>query len=782
MECPRHNHLEQFLDGELPAAATAAIEQHLCRCDECLVRVATINQGKFPEIAGYTILREIGSGGFGRVYQAIHTAKQRIEALKVAKKLSERMARGFANEVHLIAQLQHPNIATLYETRLAEEPRYFAMEYIEGVQFDAYLARSGANLRDALKLLIQIVQAIEYAHQRGVAHRDIKPQNILVTDDGVPRVVDFGIGKRIAASDDAGMETLASGESPAGTLGYMAPEQMFGHHSDARSDIFSLGVLLFHIVTGKPAKALQRSNRLVRLLRARRMSRPLDLAAIIAHCTADDPERRYESCAQLADDLQRYLDSRVVTARSEVDWRHRLSRAAGFALQHYPAGAFVATTVMVIALLVGATAPFKPSRLVAGNDAVDRVLLVGLDETSRDAIAAGAFAELAPAANATNPVSLRPLHAAVMDKLADAGARVVVWDYFFKRCSPADDELFSQAVANAGVPAVAGTKTISSDGEPEVCAALAKPFYGIGTLTAGKETSRSGGMILPLAVKRKNSPLVPSLALLGACAARMPDHVPHFEREKSTIEVRYRRRDESDGARWASHTDVFAFSEISRADRGSLLFDPEDQQFLARVSHAAIHAQTDVGELLRYADVLRLDVDELRAIVADRVVLIGQMTPPQDYIQLRDGTWVFGCQVQAAMLQNLLQNRSTEMVRPLGLFLRFGLGAVIGALLGVWLAQRVSIAPRRTLMPVAALFIGGCIAASAAAINVTNVTVQDFVFPAMAGVMAFAAVFHLQQIRTRQILISPRTHWASDASTLSSRHLVETATLRMGGA
>ncbi|MGE3181385.1 MAG: protein kinase [Phycisphaerae bacterium] len=780
MDCPRPESIEAFVDGELTVAEDRLYERHVCGCDSCLQRVASLNADRFPAIPEYVVLNEIGSGGFGRVFRAVHTTKRRVEALKIAKRISDRMARGFENEVHLIAQLQHPNIAMLYEARLHDEPRFFAMQYIDGVPLDQYLARSGASFRDALLLLKTIVEAIGYAHRRGIAHRDIKPQNILVTADGTARIVDFGIGKRIAA--EAGGATVEPGdesESPAGTLGYMAPEQMFGHPSDARSDIFSLGVLLFHLATGKPAKGLQRSNRLARLLRARRFSRPLDLAAIIAHATADDPDRRYKSCDALADDLGRYLENRAVSARSETDLFHRASRAAGFALQHYPVGAMLALTVASVALLLGSTTPLKSARWVLSKSARAAVTLVSFSATTRDAIRDGGFVDL-PFVDDPRVTDLRGVHGLLMRRLSQAGARAVVWDYFFRECAPDVDAQFAAGIRDAGIPAVAGTRLISADGEPEVCPELASAFYGIGTLAGVKPSARHSVVMVPVAIQRQNAPLLPSLAVLGMCAASMPGYVPYFEREKTRLEVRYRSRSAASGTKWAREIDFIPFAEQARADTNDRVLLPDDVQYLVRIPIA--HVKNADIPIVPYEEVLRGDLETLRTAFDDRIVLVGQMIPPNDYLQLRDGTGVFGCQIQAATLATLLNKDTMTRVSLKGMLARIGVGAMLGTLCGCALARRRRILPRKLLLSMFGVMAIAWLLAVAAALGATHHWILNASLFICAFVFTAAPGFVLQQVRDKQIQLSPRTHWEQDASTLSSRHMIETATLRFRGA
>lgn len=223
------------------------------------------------------------------VYKVIHHAKERVEALKVLFGKTPIRAAYFQNEVHLIAKLRHANIATLYEAHLGTPP-YYTMEFVEGEQLDDYVRSRHLPLVDRIQLVKTVAEAVGYAHEQGVVHRDIKPQNILIGTDGQPHIIDFGIAKKLVLREVSEDDPPSSPEGVMGTFGYIAPEQIAGEQVDERADIYALGALLYHCITGDPAKFANCSERLTQILYERQVTRAADLAAIIARCVHPVPE------------------------------------------------------------------------------------------------------------------------------------------------------------------------------------------------------------------------------------------------------------------------------------------------------------------------------------------------------------------------------------------------------------------------------------------------------------------------------------------------------------
>ena len=281
----------------------------------------------FPEVEGYEVTGRLGEGGMGVVWRAVQLSTRREVALKLlaAGRFHSDRARGrFEREVELSARLEHPNIARVYDSGLHRDVYYYAMELIDGAPLDAYVEATGPPLRKVLELMAQVSRAVQHAHQRGVIHRDLKPSNILVTPTGRPHVVDFGLAKTFLEADRG--VTVSQDGDITGTPAYMSPEQAAGRigEIDTRSDVYSLGVILYRLVVGRPPHDLGGSRlEVLRRIAEEDIRRPRELAgdidgeleALLLKALAQDPAGRYAGAGELADDIDRYLAGDPLTAR-----------------------------------------------------------------------------------------------------------------------------------------------------------------------------------------------------------------------------------------------------------------------------------------------------------------------------------------------------------------------------------------------------------------------------------------------------------------------------------
>jgi serine/threonine protein kinase len=282
-----------------------------------------------PQIAGYDILEEIGRGGMGIVWKAVQLSTQRKVALKVmnvgvfgSKKLLQR----FEREVEYSARLNHPNVARVYESGLDHGHYYFTMELIEGLALDKYIHSNKLSTKDTMKLILSICNGVNHAHQAGIIHRDLKPSNILVTPDGQPHILDFGLAKNIL--DDKQEYSISVTGEIKGTYAYMSPEQAAGenHRIDVRSDLYSLGVMMYELLLHQPPYPidLQSLEALFRNIRTSEPQRPRklvrhfdsDLEAILLKTLEKDPQRRYQSASELAYDIESWLNGLPIVAKS----------------------------------------------------------------------------------------------------------------------------------------------------------------------------------------------------------------------------------------------------------------------------------------------------------------------------------------------------------------------------------------------------------------------------------------------------------------------------------
>ncbi|MDP6636746.1 MAG: protein kinase [Phycisphaerae bacterium] len=285
------------------------------------------SMGPPPEIEGYRMVGPLGRGGMGTVWRAVQLSTQREVALKVISSgafASDTARARFEREVELTAGLEHPNIARVYDSGVHRGAHYYAMELIDGEDLKQYVAKQKLSQHQTLELMRNVCQAVQHAHQRGVIHRDLKPSNILVTKDGQPHVLDFGLAKAFE-TESQGVTVSIAGQAT-GTPAYMSPEQASGQLdlTDTRSDAYSLGLILYRLLTGRSAHSLSGtrydviariSNQEIRRPRAMSKAVNRELEAILLKALARDPMERYASAGGLATDIDNYLAGEPLTAR-----------------------------------------------------------------------------------------------------------------------------------------------------------------------------------------------------------------------------------------------------------------------------------------------------------------------------------------------------------------------------------------------------------------------------------------------------------------------------------
>jgi predicted Ser/Thr protein kinase len=299
----------------------------------------------FPErIAGLRILRVLGRGGMGVVYEAEQELPRRRVALKVLPgALDPAALKRFERECEALGRLAHPSIARLFQAGRTEagEP-FLVMELVEGRPLADRMLDALWPVRERLAFFAELCEAVAAAHAAGVVHRDLKPGNVLVDGAGRPKVVDFGLA--LLREGAASRVTLPG--AALGTLAWASPEQLRGRQIDARADVWSLGVLIFELLTGRrPFREAEGDvAALVRAVSEDEAPAPSrhdaalrgDLDAIVARALARNPARRYPDAAALADDVRRHLDRRPISARpisraaraARFVWRHRTASAA----------------------------------------------------------------------------------------------------------------------------------------------------------------------------------------------------------------------------------------------------------------------------------------------------------------------------------------------------------------------------------------------------------------------------------------------------------------------
>jgi serine/threonine protein kinase len=339
---------------------------------------------RWPDLPGYEILEELGRGGMGVVYKARQLGLDRLVALKMIRgndPWGEHLAR-FGAEYRALARLRHPNIVPVYDVGEHEGRPYFAMELLDG-GLDKLLARSPQPTRPSTELLAVLARAIHTAHEQGIVHRDLKPANILLSfsggsqncaelppgrfcepplNEGVPKITDFGLAKQLTAEVEAAGAGFTFSGAILGSPCYLAPEQAAGgaRAVTPAADIYALGAILYELLTGRPP--FQGATVLETLDQVRsqepaspaqlRPGCPRDLETICLKCLQKDPARRYASAADLAADLDRFLQGQPIQARPTPAWERGVKWARRRPAVAALAGA-LACAVLALAGVVG---------------------------------------------------------------------------------------------------------------------------------------------------------------------------------------------------------------------------------------------------------------------------------------------------------------------------------------------------------------------------------------------------------------------------------------------
>ncbi len=281
-------------------------------------------------ISHYRIVEKIGSGGMGEVYRAHDERLDRDVALKIllAGSLADSGAvKLFRNEAQILCKLNHPNIATVHDFDTQDGVNFLVMEYITGETLDKKLAAGPVPEKEAVRLGLQLAQGLQAAHDAGVVHRDLKPGNLRITPDGRLKILDFGLSKLLQPRNTDITQSFTSSNTVAGTLPYMAPEQLKGEPADTRSDIYAAGAVLYEMVTGQRPFPETLAPRLIDAIlhqhpqppSAFNRQVPPGMQSLILKALEKDPAYRYQSAREMQVDLERLSASSAVGSNLQLE-------------------------------------------------------------------------------------------------------------------------------------------------------------------------------------------------------------------------------------------------------------------------------------------------------------------------------------------------------------------------------------------------------------------------------------------------------------------------------
>lgn len=343
------------------------------------------------EIGDYEVIRELGRGGMGVVYHARHRQLNRDVALKMilaGKHAHQDEIQRFLLEARAVARFQHPNIVQIFDVGSRDGLPYFSLEYVDGVSLAEKNRNDKFSAHQAARLIETLARAMQYAHDHGVLHRDLKPGNVLLTSTNIPKISDFGLAKQLEDDDSASTRT----GTVMGTPSYMSPEQARG---DVRAlgpatDQYSLGAILYELLVGRPPFIGSRPvETILRVLEGEPVAPrqlqpevPIDLETICLKCLQKDASRRYRSCAELADDLGRFLLGEPIQARPvgmverTIRWCKRNPKIA------IPSGLLIIAvlSVTVISSWAALAMRAKNDALHKSNDEVTRQATIAFEK------------------------------------------------------------------------------------------------------------------------------------------------------------------------------------------------------------------------------------------------------------------------------------------------------------------------------------------------------------------------------------------------------------------
>lgn len=674
----------------------AAIEAHFLR--------------SVGEIPGYSLRRLIHRGGQGMVFEGYQQSTQRRVAIKVmqipprGEEAERRADRRFQREIRALADVNDPGIVTIHDSGRAGPQRFFVMELVDGESLADPGPELSRDVETVVRAVLSVARSLNAAHAKGIVHRDLKPSNIMIDADGRTRILDFGLAKfdeSQGLAHPSETATLSEEGQFYGTRAWASPEQIEGasRRITPRTDVYALGVILYHLLTGRfpyavdgPTSIVSDNilNRAPEPLRAVRKGVPRNVECIVQKCLRKSPSDRYADAGELADDLQRHLDGLPVTGGG--DWLYRVKLGLRRAWKD---GRVVAAAIIVVCTAVGSMGVLATG-LVDPLDAwvLDRVVRsrawlhpdIRVIALTNDCVAKLGRLAAERGISGVSPGDLyswRSMHGALMRRLADVRPKCVTWDIRFIADVPEHDGAFVEGIQScraAGVPVVVGADKIGLDGKPGINTKIASAASDWGLVAA--QFNVESKMILGAALIDYNPQhqQYPSLSLATDRAIRggPAAEILSWHPLESVVSRRVLAASGAFSIEWIQYSD-----QIGPAP------PPAAPQEFACLSLALPDPATCASATTTYRDVFEMSQEALRERFGSRLVVVGDcrqsVSEPFDRHRMRSIEGAredFGVYMQAAAISELVSRRS---LGSLGLISETG-GAAVAAAIGVLLA------------------------------------------------------------------------------------------------
>lgn len=709
LSCPAHSAWETYARAGT-SHNDIYMDAHLSCCGACRsLYFSLIHKPYTPQVPQCHIVGEIGRGRFGVVYKAWWIReKPEVIALKLLHSFGEMERNRFEREISVLSHLQSPGIVRCRDSGGMGDARYFIMDFVSGMHLDDYVRRTDLELSGKLEMLRKVCLAVADAHAAGVIHRDLKPRNILIDDNGQPHILDFGICSVSGVDWTSWADgTITLPGDIIGTLKYMSPEQAWGggiaDNVNHATDLWALGIMLYEIATNgdypynlksshdKPAPEalLDRIRKEIpRMPNLSHLPRGHDLEILIERCLTWEPQRRLSSAAALAKDLQRYIVGDPVHTRGHGRG-YRIRRVAvGAATRsrapfHTVFMALALAGVSLAALVSGAgwrvtgsgyAAPANASRTEQPSLASDHIRVIGIGDESLSQVPSWAR-KIGMEPVTDNVTSWRAVHGRLMERLAKAAPAAVIWDYYFRTAQPGDEQFAAgvRTLEAAGVPTVLAARTFDASGRPDISPTLLSSLNGtgrFGAILARDMVQRTGEFVV--AVKRPDNTVLPSVTLVALSGILRPasNLEATWYGDQKSIDMLY----ETTPGSYLRQRDRMDLTRVVPAGAPDPAVSTGDKLGCVDFSLAPAHEWQK--RTLAYESLLSMTDEQLRTVARGKVLIFGDVRKPSpgfaaDRHPVKYPTGIEsnvpGCYLLADAMTGMMNHHFLRLAYPLSL-------------------------------------------------------------------------------------------------------------------